>query len=482
MSDTTPAITAPPTTEAAPATTGKETPPPYSALRAVLGIGPKVDPEKPKEDTKPEVKTKTEAPPKVEKKAQDEKPAEVEKEAPAETEKPVKRVPKAPQVVRVEGADELKKATASLRDAADDMRKAAQPKAPESVSLELPEEIDVDELKALEELEPKKFKGLEEKARKFWGKGGQEDQYIADWKKANPGQQFDSEAAEHAEFYDKNEPFVTDHERKAAQRHIGAKIATSKAEEAARKVTEPVQRQIARERAVKAAEPQQSQWEQDLIKSAVETADPESKGIDVSKLADEHPLLHGVVTQLHETVKPALAELFALKNGAPYDAQNPVHTTLMAVAEQLEGQILQQPEADRELPILGAGGKVVGYKTFLPMRQFHGLSKVKQAEHWTVNEDTILSAIQNDVRSATVANFRAEAEKIAKYGGSVKRKTPAKAAPAKGDKEAEETSEHESESHSVEASASAPTPTPKSESDANAGKQHPHLRKVLGIV
>jgi len=487
MSDTTTAIPATPTQEAAPAT--KPAAPAYSALRAALGIGQKVEPEKPKPadkaPQKPEGQPKPEASQKDEKGEKKDSEAKVEppkKEASPDPEKPVKRVHKAQPVVRVEGADELKRATESLRDAANDIRKASQTKDPESAALELPEEIDVDELQALEEIDPKKFKGLEAKARKFWGKGGQEDQYIAEWKKANPGQQFDSEASEHAEFYEKNEPFVTDQERKAAQRHIGAKIATTKAEEAARKVTEPVQRQIARDRAVKAAEPQQTKWEQDLIKDAVETADPESKGIDVSKLADEHPLLHGVVTQLHESVKPALAELFALKNGAPFDDKNPVHTTLMTVAEQLESQILQQPEADRELPILGPGGKVVGYKTFLPMRQFHGLSKAKQGDHWTVNEDTILTAIQNDVRAATAANFKVEADKIAKFGGSVKRKpSAAKPEPGQGKKE-DGDGGREPEAKPVEASASTPTPTPKSESDGAAGKQHPHLRKVLGIV
>jgi len=483
MSDTT-AVAQPAaqTTQAAPAAPDPKPPEkavekPFSALRAALGI----------KDQAPEKKVEKPEAEKKEEKLADapEKPTEKAKVEPAkepdpEPEKKVKRVAK--PVAKVEGAEDLKRATESLAKAADDIRKAAKPEKPEEVKLELPEEIDVDEIKALEELDPKKFKGLEQKARKFWGKGGQEDQYIAAWKKANPGQQFDADAPEHSDFYSENEPFVTDAERKAAQRHIGAKIAEKRAEEAAKKVTEPVQRQLARERAEKVAEPQRASWEQELIKASVEAADPEAKGMDVSKLADEHPLLHGVVTQIHESVKPAITELFALKNGAPFDPKNQVHTTLMEAAEQLQENILQRPEDDRELPVIGAGGKVVGYKTFVPMREFYAMSKEAQASHWTVTEDVILNAIQNDVRAATASGFKAEADKIARYGGSVKRKTAAPK-PGKSSGEAtEKADDTEPESKPVEASTTTPTPTPKSANDNDPKKKYPSLMRGLGIA
>lgn len=486
MSDTTKATTATPTTPAE-QQPEKAAEKPYSALRQALGIpptkadAPKDEPkkdEKPKEDPKPGKDTpKAEAPKSDPKKPDDETPAE---DAP-KPEKTVKRVPKPQTTVRIEGADDLRKATETLKDAANDIRKAANPKKDPEPQLELPEDLDLDEIKALEEIDPKKFKGLEVRARKFWGKGGQEDQYISAWKKANPGQQFDSEAPEHADFYEQNEPFVTDAERKAAQRHIGATIAARKAEEAARKVTEPVQRELARERAVKVAEPQRSEWEQSLLKSSIEAADPEAKGIDVAKLADEHPLLHGVVTQIHESVKPAIEELFALKNGAPFDAKNQVHASIMGVAEHLQKQILALPDGDREVPILGKGGKVIGFKSFVPMHEFRDMTPDQREAHWTVTEDTILNAIQNDVRSAAAANFKAEADKIAKFGGTVKRKTAGKAQDKKVDEGAEKSDETEPEAKPVEAGASAPTPTPKSDDGAADKNSYPSLRKAFGI-
>lgn len=467
-------------TPVAPETTKQEQKPaekPYSALRAALGIRDTKPEKKPEEKTEPEKEKPVEKKP-VEKK----EAANPEPEPEPEVERKVKRVPKTPQVVKLEGADELKEATKNLTQAAADIRNAAKPQKVEEVQLELPEEIDLDEIKALEELDPKKFKDLEVKARQFWGKGGAEDKYIAAWEKENPGQKFDAEAPEHASFYEKNEPFVTDAERKSAQRHIGAKIAERRAEEAARKVTEPVQRQMARERAEKAADPQRTTWEQDLIKAAVEIADPEMKGADVSKLADEHPVLHGIVSELHESVKPAISELFALKNGAPFDAKNPVHTALFGVAEQLQGQILELPESEREVPILNKSGKVVGYKSFLPMNQFHTLPKDQQANHWTVTEDTILGAIQNDIRSGAAQKYKAKADEIAKYGGTVKRKVSPKKAEREDSKQEDQSDSTEAESSSVEASASAPTPTPTSESDGDNKNKYPNLRRGLGIL
>lgn len=483
MSDTT-AVAQPAaqTTQAAPTTPDpkppeKTTEKPFSALRAALGIK---DPAPEKKDEKPAPEKKEPKPEKAAEKPPEKADAPKDPDPELEPEKKVKRVAK--PVAKVEGADDLKRATENLAKAADDIRKAAKPEKPEEVKLDLPEEIDVEEIKALEELDPKKFKGLEQKARKFWGKGGQEDQYIAAWKKANPGQQFDADAPEHSDFYSENEPFVTDAERKAAQRHIGAKIAEKRAEEAAKKVTEPVQRQLARERAEKVAEPQRATWEQDLIRSSVEAADPEAKGIDVSKLADEHPLLHGVVTQIHETVKPAITELFALKNGAPFDSGNQVHTTLMQVAEQLQETILQQPEDSRELPVLGAGGKIVGYKSFAPMREFYAMSRADQARHWTVNEDVILNAIQNDVRAATASGFKAEADKITKFGGTVKRKTAATKPGKTSVDDAEKAADTDPDAKPVEATATAPTPTPKSENDNDPKKRYPSLMRGLGIA
>src|SRR5574343_987054 len=242
MSDTT-AVAQPAaqTTQAAPTTPDpkppeKTTEKPFSALRAALGIK---DPAPEKKDEKPAPEKKEPKPEKAAEKPPEKADAPKDPDPELEPEKKVKRVAK--PVAKVEGADDLKRATENLAKAADDSRKAAKPEKPEEVKLDLPEEIDVEEIKALEELDPKKFKGLEQKARKFWGKGGQEDQYIAAWKKANPWQQFDADAPEHSDFYSENEPFVTDAERKAAQRNIGAKSAEKRAEEAAKKVTEPVQ-------------------------------------------------------------------------------------------------------------------------------------------------------------------------------------------------------------------------------------------------
>ena len=457
---------------------------PHSALRKALGIlKPVADPKAEAAAKKEQEQKKVEGPAKPAEEKKVEAPVKTEKTPDPEPEAPtkVKKVQKPAPVVKVEGADELRAAAKGITEAAKEIRRAAKEPEQTADPLELPDDIDPEELRALEKIDPVKFKDFEKRGRAFWGKGGQEDKYIAEWKRAHPGQEFDKDAEEHAEFYEEHEPYASTADRAKAQRRIGADLAKAEAEATAKRVSEPVQRQLARDRAERDSKAPMDQFLTGLRAAAVEAADPEMKGADLSKLKEEHPMLEEIVGGIHQSVQPAISELFALKHGAPFDAKNKTHEAIMGVAVQLERQILDLPEDDRALPVLGKGGKVVAYRHFVPMAQYRDMDENQRRSAWTVTEDTVLEAIQNDVKTETARLFKAESEKIARYGGAVKRKTTAKPDAGDSDGDVKTTDESASQQRSVEVGATNPTPTPKSEEGGDSKKKHPHLMKMLGI-
>lgn len=459
---------------------------PHSALRKALGIlkpvaDPKAEAVARKEQEQEQKKPENAAKPTEEKKPdpapKSDKAPDPEPEAPAR----VKKVQKPAPVVKVEGADELRAAAKGITEAAKEIRRAAKEPEQKVEPLELPDDIDPEELQALEKIDPVKFKDFEKRGRAFWGKGGIEDKYIAEWKRAHPGQEFDKDAEEHADFYETNEPYASTADRAKAQRRIGADLAKAEAEATAKRVSEPVQRQLARDRADRDSKAPMDQFLSGLRAAAVEAADPEMKGADLSKLKEEHPMLDEIVGGIHQSVQPAISELFALKHGAPFDSKNKTHEAIMGVAVQLERQILDLPEDDRALPVLGKGGKVVAYRQFVPMAQYRDMDEDQRRGAWTVTEDTVLEAIQNDVKSETARLFKAESEKIARYGGAVKRKTPAKQVDDDSGEDGKPSDKNETQQRSVEVGATNPTPTPKSDEGGDSKKKHPHLMKMLGI-
>lgn len=447
---------------------------PYSALRAALGIAKVTEPkeEKPKDQAPKKEEKKVEAP-----KADKAEPAEAPK--PAES-APVKRIQKQ-QVVKIEGAEEIGQAAKELANAAKSIQESRQPAKEPEVVRELPETIDPEELQALEAVDPKRFKNLEKRMREFAGKGGKEDQYIDAWKKANPGQEFDGDAEEHADFYEKNEPFVSETDRVKAQKFLREQAAKAAAEDASRKATEPLQREMARERALRAVEKEAPAMHDSILRDVVELSDPEMKGADLAKLKDEHPVLHRIVEETFSPMRPVIAEALALKNGAFFDRENPIHNALLGAAQDLSRQMEAAPEDAKIREVKNDKGKVVGQLTFVPMEEFYKLPKKEQAKHWTIGEDDVLKALQNDLRAEIPKRFKAKVAEIAEFGGSVKRKPAPKTTAAAPSKDAEAPDENETQAPSVEASTAAVAPTPKSDDASGANNKHPSLRKMLGI-
>lgn len=152
---------------------------------------------KPPEENKPE--PKPEEPPASPTPKADEKPPEKPAEPPA----PKKDKPLPPPIAEAVTPEQLKPPPAP-----------PAPKAPEADDLD-DEEQELLAAFARMEKEGKAPAGLADRTKKFWDK---ETGYIAQWEREHPGERFDAQAVEHAEFYEKNEPTYDEREMKRAKR------------------------------------------------------------------------------------------------------------------------------------------------------------------------------------------------------------------------------------------------------------------------
>lgn len=89
-----------------------------------------------------------------------------------------------------------------------------KPEAPPAEDLDDDDQETIDALARMER-EGKAPKGIVDRTKKFWAA---EAEYITKWQAENPGQQFDIDASEHSDFYEKHEPAYDEREFKKAQK------------------------------------------------------------------------------------------------------------------------------------------------------------------------------------------------------------------------------------------------------------------------
>lgn len=143
------------------------------------------------------------------------------------------------------------------------------------------------------------FKDLPERQKKFWKA---EEQHRARWEQANPGQPFDPNAAEHAAFYQKNEPFIPKKDFKAAERAIIVDEAEEKATARMRKEQEPRLREMELKEREREVAPK-------IYESMADSAEEVFSVVPQFKETFEPKKLSKAAIQKMEEINPPLAKI-----------------------------------------------------------------------------------------------------------------------------------------------------------------------------
>lgn len=396
-----------------------------------------------------------------------EPPKEKAQEPPPETLKPEPKTKKQKAPAKIIQASEIDteavtKAATTAAVAAVQATRDAEPKKPKE-EIELPKDIErrLDYYKELESLDTR-YKGISEKVVEFSKKGGIEDQYIAQWKKENPGKEFDPESDEHEDFYRTNAPDYDENDFEAAREAVIERRAVEKAKKAMEPTIEKQRRaQIEKEVAPKLDQASFSliagslgAIDEDLIKVAQEKGDDGLE--EVNPLAAQ---VVGEVVPQYEALAHEAVKLFSGVVKVNPEKPAAAHRQLDSIALKLNdaiGRIAEQDPSQAVKPVI-RGGRVVGYKQFATYADWQQMSEEERQIHWIVGEDEVLAHISalaaNEVKSRYQRVVTA-AEKA--LGAKTRQSAPEK----KEEKKQETSTPSATPTKSVTVGASSQTPTP----------------------
>jgi len=414
-------------------------------------------------------KTKEEAKP-VEKPAEKapEKPVEAQKPEPAREEPKVRKVQKE-QVTRIEGAEELAEATKALKSAAEAMTKT--PQKEQAPVRPLPEKLEkkVQDLRALAEIQPEKFKDIEQRTREFYGKGGLEDSYKAQWKRDHPGRQFDEDSDEHASFYEENEPFIDEDDLDAAKEHR----LEQKFKAIAEKQAAPVRQEFQTKQAKEAAAPISRRYTDQLIRSVVTAVNPELGKVGDDKWVEQDPLAIKLLDRTYRKYTPLAEGLAELKAGVPFDKGNAVHREVASMSARIADQLASIDPDQLIVDVTDDSGKVIGRRRYSEPEVYAKATPAQRKGLWTIDEEVILSQIGREFTEEVKSLY----DDVKGFAAGGRTKTGSSASGAASGNYAKTTDNTGERTTSPSVTASAPPPPSASGQGQKKGDQGPNFLK-----
>jgi len=433
---------------------------PYENLRKhFLGGVRKVKEEKPKEEAKPSDKPAEKAP---------EKPVDDKKPDPVKEEPKVRKVQKE-QVTRIEGAEELAEATKALKSAAEAMTKV--PQKEQAPVRPLPEKLEkkVPDLRALAEIQPDKFKDIEQRTREFYGKGGLEDSYKAQWKRQNPGRPFDEDSEEHAEFYEQNEPFIDDDDLDAAKEHR----LEQKFKAIAEKQAAPVRQEMQTKQAKEAAAPITRKYTDQLIRSVATSVNPELGKVGDDKWVEQDPLAIKLMDRTYKKYTPLAEGLAELKAGVPFDKNNAVHREVASMSARIADQLASIDPDQLIVDVTDDSGKVIGRRRYSEPEVYAKATPAQRKNLWTIDEEVILSQIGREFTEEVKSLY----DDVKGFASGGRTKTGSGAPGETSGNDAKTTDNTAEKTTSPSVTASAPPPPAASGQDQKKGGVGPNFMK-----
>ncbi len=375
--------------------------------------------EEPKVDAPPET---DDEPPKKEEPKPKEKPA-------AETKAPVKGKREAkPSAVPITRGD----IRAAVREGLEDKEEpVAETPEPEFSS---EDQQDLAVLQQMEKDNPRRYQGISEDFKEYTQNLAK---YREDWLQKNPGKEFDINADEHSEWYDKNAVKYEDRDFTAAEINL-------RVEQGIKRALTPMQEQARAEKVYRDAVPTMAKAVDTHLHSFVKAVNPDlaallldDKGnVDLSKaridkLAETDPFASRVLTDLAVAktdsrgnyIQPEncltllLGELEKTKVpnlNYKLDGRDPVHNRILKYISEYEQIMAEAPE---DVRMRVDGDRV---REFIPLSRYFKLqdevknsriSKEKKQAKLDAIDNQYFCVTENDIQATILDEFAARAKK-----------------------------------------------------------------------
>lgn len=366
--------------------------------------------------------------PKTEEPAKEEAPAAEEEEKPADKpkraakpkvvsedeEEPAAPKERARPRFRTEEIERV--AEAAARGAVAARAEAETPKADETAEIEATLDSRDSELLAmyreLEQANPR-FKGQSQKFLKFVPAA---KAYESSWRRRHPGEEFNPDDAEHADFYAKNEPLqLTESDESSAKRQLAKRQTREEVDavlaEREKEIEKKVEWRFKRREAV-AVESNEA------VQALVEEVDPEiSEKLSTFKtkeeleaFAEEDPAAFEVLDQVAaqtRTLVGALVEAERHDGGLDLDSRNPAHRQLSSILGAREDFVQSLPKAKQ----------LFDGKLFATHEQWERMGPKERARHWIIDGFLLKRELLKEMAAVAKEQLKVERRKVERYRG-----------------------------------------------------------------
>jgi hypothetical protein len=264
-------------------------------------------------------------------------------------------------------------------------------------------------LRFMEKQDPSKFKGI---ADKYKSQLKTLADYAAKWRKDHPGEEFDDEAEEHAEFFEKNDmdlPWDADDFTDAKAEMIAEKKVAEATAETNKKLSI-----IEREKKALEAKPLIEQHQVVAAREYWKRVGGEFDGIvlengqidqvKIKELMEKNPDYLKVTVDSAKRLDALVETAYLLKKGlVDFDPKKPAHEYLSQFAAYKEQELMSRP-ADQQLDAEG--------RQFKPSTQYYNIPvEERTRSYWTFNETDLAALLASDESRKMQAFITAEEEK-----------------------------------------------------------------------
>lgn len=298
---------------------------------------------------------------------------------------------------------------------------ATKPKEDKPPTEELPE-LDQRRMAVLRQMETQygeRYKGL---ADRYVANLKKHKEYKAKWESEHPGEEYDEDAEEHADFLEPLERDIAYDEDDYVEALTDLKLSDrmKKVDEHVSKELAPLKQQEQfvehRPKIIETRDKIGNRfWERmgdefkDVLKE-VEHKDGRKEiqinGEVLQELAKTDPDTHAVVVNAAKASESYAAEVYLLDHQLrEFDPKNEMHQTLRAFVADREGALAAKP-AQSTADEFG--------RVFLPRAQFNALPAERRQHYWTLTHEDIGNLMAARIAKATKAFLQAEEEKFAR--------------------------------------------------------------------
>jgi len=279
-----------------------------------------------------------------------------------------------------------------VREAVRQERKAEEPKEAPLPPVELKR---MERLAVLEQLYPEDYKDIAQQRENFLKA---QRKYEESWIKENPGEDFDPNAADHEEFFEKDPINKVDAE------HMAEAIAEHRLKDERKAFDAKLEAVATRAEVNPAAAREGARVASSVVSGILGKAGSGLVNSDGSinqerfeALQAEDPVRAPVLAHAAQAAQKLGTEVVKLFRGAvkPDTERNPLHRQIVEFGKGVEERMLQLSPEQWE----GQDQRNRKHEDFVPSAKFHRMSKADQSKHWTFDENDFVELMSLDLQN-----------------------------------------------------------------------------------